>query len=110
MDKLSKKALKDQYKSREIIGGVYCIRCSANNAVWLKSTTDMQGSRNRYAFSISTNTSPEIYIAEAWAMYGPSAFSFEILEEIKKKETQSTKEFSDDIATLLELWTEKTES
>jgi hypothetical protein len=47
---------------------------------------------------------------EDWKLYGASSFSFEILEEIHKKETQSDREFADDVATLLELWTEKMNS
>ena len=42
-----------------------------------------------------------------WAQYGAQSFTFEILEEIKKKDTQTEQEFMEDIGVLLELWTEK---
>ncbi|WP_053956708.1 GIY-YIG nuclease family protein [Inediibacterium massiliense] len=109
MDKLSKKAMKEQYKNRVIIGGIYCIKCNANTNFWIRATTDMQGSKNRFVFSVSTNSCPEGCMIEAWNQFGASAFSFEILEEIQKKETQTAREFSDDVSTLLELWTEKLE-
>lgn len=46
-------------------------------------------------------------MAQVWKQHGASAFSFEVLEEIEKKEAQTDREFSDDVAVLLELWTEK---
>lgn len=107
MGKLSKKDLKEQYKNRVVIGGVYCVRCSGTDNRWLRATTDMQGSKNRFAFSVSINSCPETCMFGAWKQFGATAFSFEILEEVKKQETQTTREFSDDVNTLLELWTEK---
>lgn len=107
MDISSKKALKAQYKNRMVVGGVFCIRCEAAGEAWIRATTDMQGSKNRFAFSSSTNFCPEACMAQAWKQYGASAFSFEVLEEIEKKEAQTDREFSDDVAILLELWSEK---
>ncbi|WMJ83292.1 GIY-YIG nuclease family protein [Oscillospiraceae bacterium LTW-04] len=107
MDAHAKKALKTQYKNRTVIGGVFCIRCEAADAAWIRSTTDMQGSKNRFSFSCSTNSCPETCMAQAWKQHGASAFSFEVLEEIKKKEAQTDREFSGDVAVLLELWSER---
>ena len=107
MNESSKKALKAQYKNRTVVGGVFCIRCEAASAAWIRATTDIQGSKNRFAFSSSTNFCPESCMAQIWKQHGASAFSFEVLEEIEKKEAQTDREFSDDVAVLLELWTEK---
>ncbi|WMI79990.1 GIY-YIG nuclease family protein [Anaerotignum sp. MB30-C6] len=106
MKENSKKALKEKYKNKVTVGGVYCVKCSENKNIWLRSTTDMQSSKNRFAFSVSTKTFPEACMIEAWNQFGPPAFSFEILEEIQKKEVQTEQEFSEDVATLLEIWTE----
>jgi len=107
MDKQSKKELKEQYRNREEIGGVYCIRCIAADRLWVKATTNLDSAKNRFAFNVSMNSSPETGMLESWKKYGASSFSFEVLEEIKKKETQTSKEFSDDVDTLLEIWQEK---
>lgn len=106
MEKLSKKALKEQYRNRTIIGGVYCIKCDDNN-FWIRPTTNMQGSKNRFEFSVFNNYCPEACMLESWNQFGASSFSFEILEEIERKKTQTEDEFLDDVNTLLELWTEK---
>lgn len=107
MDKLSKKALKEQYKNRVLVGGVYRILCNGNGAFWVRATTDLQGSKNRFLFSLSMDSSPEPCMAEAWNQFGKSSFSHEILEELKKKELQTESEFSEDINVLLEIWTDK---
>lgn len=107
MEKPTKKELKDLYSNRIRIGGVYCIKCSGNDACWIKKTKDIEGSKNRFLFSISINSCPDNCMIDAWQQYGKSAFSFEILEELKKKETQTEREFTDDINTLLEIWKEK---
>lgn len=110
MDGLSKKALKEQYRNRECIGGVFCIKCDCNNNRWLQATTNIQGWKNRFDFSVLINSCPDTNMMKEWKQFGASAFSFEILEEIKKKETQTEQEFADDVNTLLEIWTEKLKS
>ena len=107
MDKQSKKVLKEQYRSMPEVGGVYCIRCKGLNKIWIKTTANMQGAKNRFEFLISTNHCPEPGMIEAWKQFGAAAFSLEVLEEIKKKETQTNREFSEDVDTLLEIWREK---
>ncbi|WP_026892998.1 GIY-YIG nuclease family protein [Lacrimispora aerotolerans] len=109
MDKLSRKSLKEQYKSRALIGGVYQIKCKEEGMVWLRSTVDLKGAENRFLFSKSMNSCPEHGMRKLWDKYGVEAFSFEVLEELKKKETQTEEEFSEDIKILLELWQEKVE-
>jgi len=107
MDKLSKKALKEQYKNRVLVGGVYRIQCNANDAFWVRAAIDLQGSKNRFQFSLSMDSSPEPCMAEAWNQFGKSSFSYEILEELQKKELQTEGEFAEDINILLEIWTDK---
>lgn len=104
MNGFTKKALKEQYKNRVCTGGIYCIKCAESSKRWIRSTIDLSGSKNRFDFSVSTNSCPEIYMREDWNRYGASSFAFEILEEITKKETQSNQEFADDIEILFEMW------
>ena len=107
MENLSKKELKEHYKSRNVIGGIYCVKCSGNGRTWLKSTKDIVGQKNRYEFFITTNSCPEPGMRSEWDRYGAGSFSFTVLEEIIKTETQTDREFTDDISILLEMWIEK---
>ncbi len=106
MDKFTKRELKENYKNRAVVGGVYCIKCNANDRMWIKSTKDMKGQKNKFAYSISTNSCLEPQMYQEWNQYGAESFSFVILEEIKKGETQTELEFTEDIGILLEMWIE----
>jgi len=106
MENTSKKELKNLYKSAVKIGGVFCIKCNGNGHIWIKSTTNIPSQKNRFEFSILTNSCLEPGMNAEWKEFGAKSFSFDILEEIQKKETQTEREFVDDIGVLLEMWLE----
>lgn len=87
--------------------GWFRIRCDAARKSWLHGSTDLRGSQNRFAFSVSVGSCPEPAAAAAWKRYGPGSFAFEVLEELKKDETQTDREFAQDIGALFELWQER---
>ncbi|SHO45085.1 GIY-YIG nuclease family protein [Anaerocolumna xylanovorans] len=107
MENFSKKEIKEQYKNRIVIGGVYCIKCNGNGRTWIKSTKDITGQINKLNFFVSTNSCPEPGMYSEWNQYGANSFSFTILEEIKKGETQTDREFAEDICVLYDMWMEK---
>jgi hypothetical protein len=107
MEKHTKKELKEQYKNRSVIGGVYCIRCNGNGRMWIKSAKNLYGQKNRFEFSVMINSCPEADMYSEWSQYGAKTFSFDVLEEIEKQETQTDREFIEDIGILLEMWIEK---
>jgi hypothetical protein len=107
MNEISKKELREQYKNRVCVGGIYRVKCTGNGEQWLRSTKDMKGAKNRFDFAVSINSCLESYMKENWNCYGASSFAFEILEEITKKETQTDQEFADDVETLFEMWNER---
>ncbi|MDK2866095.1 MAG: hypothetical protein PWP51_1583 [Clostridiales bacterium] len=102
-----KKTLKENYKTRDITGGVYRLKCSGNGMFWLRSAKELDKALNRFQFFVKTNSHPEPVMKQAWQTYGAESFSFEILETLEKKETQTDLEYREDIKVLLELWTEK---
>lgn len=107
MKEASRKEMKNQYKNSKQIGGVYRIRCDQAGESWVRASANLQGAKNRFAFQCTTNLCPEAAMSPAWKRYGAAGFTFEILEEIEKKETQTPREFSEDVSALLELWNEK---
>ena len=50
MEKISKKELRDQYMTRTLVGGVYCIKCESNGRTWMKSTKDIAGQKISLSF------------------------------------------------------------
>lgn len=110
MDKKNRKELVQAYKERKIIGGVYAIKNTINGKMLLESAADLQGNKNRFEFSQKTDSCINIKLQKDWKELGGKAFVFDILETLEKKDTQTLKEFSDDIQVLEEMWAEKIDS
>lgn len=106
-DRKSKKELKVQYKEREIVGGVYMIKNTLNGRILLKADTDLRGSKNRYDFSQKTGSCVDMILQADWNKEGGGIFVFEVLEELKKGETQTAHEFETDVNFLKEIWLDK---
>lgn len=107
MENQSKKELIAKYKEREQIGGVFIIRNKVTDKILLESTTDIQGSKNKFEFSQKVGSPPSMKLQKDYTEFGVSVFLFEVLEEIKKGENQTQQEYIEDIALLKEIWTEK---
>lgn len=102
-----RKELQAQYKERKIIGGVYVIRNTKTNRLLLEADTDLQGSKNRFAFAQATDSCVFMKLQADWKQFGSAAFAFEVLEELEKGETQSMAAFQADMGVLKEMWREK---
>ena len=110
MDKDRKSRLKDEYRHKLSVGAVYALECSGNHRRWIKSTTDIQGIRNRFQFAASIKDCPDPVTRAECARYGTDSISLAVLEELQMKEGQTAGEFADEIKLLEELWTEKLQS
>ena len=103
----AKKELLARYKGRETVGGVYAIKNVRTGKMLVGSSTDMQGAKNRFAFSQQTGSCVYLKLKDDWDALGGGLFAFETLEEAKKGESQPAADFAADIAVLKELWLEK---
>ena len=101
---LAKKEIVAQYKEREIIGGVYAIKNTLNNMLLLGASTDLRGMKNRFEFSQKTGSCVDLKLQNDWSAQGGELFAFEVLEELRKSETQTMEEFKADIEVLKEIW------
>ena len=101
MDTAKRKQLRTAYKDQAVIGGVYCITCTGNGRRWIKPSVNLPGHQSRFGFSIAINACPEPGMLEAWNRYGAQSFTFTVLDQLEKKETQSDAEFWEDIGVLL---------
>ena len=106
MEKRNRKEQIRAYKERRLTGGVLKITNRSTGRYLLLGETNLQGSRNRFAFSVATNTCIYAKLREDWNRYGADSFSFEILEEIEKKEDQTDEQFREDVKILADLWRE----
>ncbi len=110
MSDQSKKELRENYKSREIIGGIFSIQCTPSKNTWIKSTKDLNGQKNKFDFAKMTNSCLDPSMQKDWNQYGAQSFTFTILEELKKGELQTERDFKNDLQLLHEIWLEKMKS
>jgi hypothetical protein len=107
MDTAKRKALRTAYQDQPVVGGVYCITCEGNHRRWVKPTVNLPGQQNRFAFAIATQSCPEPAMREEWLQYGAQSFTFTVLDQLQKKETQTDDAFWEDIGVLLAFQLEK---
>ncbi|MEI8199589.1 MAG: GIY-YIG nuclease family protein [Eubacteriales bacterium] len=109
MDKQSKKDMGAAYKEKKKTGGIYAIRNSVTGKALIGAAPDMEGFRNRFSFSQATGSCVQPRLEADWKKFGGQAFVLEIKETIEKKKDQTDREFADDLATLKDLWLEKSD-
>ncbi len=102
-----RRELINKYKQRKISGGVYKITNADNGRFLLESGIDLAAIRNRFDFSVETNTCMYHLLRRDWSGHGAQAFSFEVLEELEMKDDQNQRQFRDDLKELAEIWREK---
>lgn len=107
MDKASKKEMRAQYNERKVIGGVYAVRNTLNNKLFLDVSTDLRGSKNRFDFAVTTGSCVYLKLQNDWTEQGGNQFVIEVLEELEKGEGQSSPEFKDELELLKQMWLEK---
>jgi len=107
MSGTSRKELTAQYKERKIVGGVYAVRNTVNNKVLLCSTTNLQAAINRFDFAAKTGSCVDPKLQKDWSSQSGEGFTFELLEELIKSDTQSDAQFKADIELLREMQNEK---
>jgi hypothetical protein len=103
MDKQEKRRITAQYRERCRQGGVYVIRCRENGKRLLLSTTDMQGSINRFEFAQGSGGCVHPKLRPDWDRYGGKAFEFIVTETLEQKEAQTDTDFQREIETLMDM-------
>lgn len=81
-----KRELKLQYQEIEIIAGVYQIKNNMNGKLFVESTRNLK-TINGVKFTLNNNTHMNKDLQLEWNEFGKDAFSIEILEALKKDES-----------------------
>lgn len=100
-------SLKNEYKERKVLGGIYRLQNTKNGRYFLDHTPNLQAKQNSFNFMASTGTCFHFKLKEDWDRFGGSIFTFETLEELEKMKDQSPLEFIADLEMLEKLWSEK---
>lgn len=102
-----KKAIQ-AYKESATVGGIYRFANPARG--WqspLAATPNLKGQENHLVFAQKTGSCTDSMLAKKWKEYGAEGFVFEVVETLEQKPEQTTAEFREELAALLELWQEK---
>ncbi|MGE8077572.1 GIY-YIG nuclease family protein [Peribacillus loiseleuriae] len=79
-----KKELKQLYKETEIEAGIYQIKNTMNEKIFIGSTRNLK-TLNGAKFMLETGGHTNKMLQEDWDHFGKNAFTFEVLEILKKK-------------------------
>ncbi|MGG1551299.1 GIY-YIG nuclease family protein [Paenibacillus ferrarius] len=112
LDKNKKKELSSAYAQTFRAMGVYQIRNTSNGKIYVVSSMDLEGARNRFDFGKQMNMSIFHELQKDWQAFGPNCFVFEELDRLKPDDdapvdATSQKHYRDEVDALLELWLEK---
>lgn len=102
-----KKDIIRQYKDRKKVGGIICYENTANGKILIEAAPNLQSAKNRFDFAKSTGSCVTPKLENHWQSCSGDVFMLSVLEELAMGETQSEKEFRDDLAVLCELWKDK---
>ena len=103
----NKKDLIAAYKQRVQIGGIYAVTNKQTGKNLVLASADIGGIRKRYEFAEATGGCFHPKLQQDVNHFGAGAFSFAVLEEMEKKNTQTDREFAEDLEVLLSMWLEK---
>ncbi len=101
------KELLARYRERQVVGGICCVRCTANGKVLLLSAGDPESQRSRFGFAVASGTPLLPAMAGDWQLFGADAFLFEVLEKLEKAPEQDDGAFHADLDALAQLWRER---
>lgn len=76
------------YKERKQPAGVFAIRCTATEEVWVGATLTPATVQTQLWFGLRLGSCPQRDLQAAWREHGEQAFSFQILEV--RDEAQAT--------------------
>ncbi|KKI88857.1 LuxR family transcriptional regulator [Bacillus sp. SA1-12] len=97
-----KKELKQYYKEMPIEAGVYQIKNNKNQKVFIGSTRNLK-TLNGIKFTLENGGHMNKELQSDWNHYGKDAFTFDILEVLKKKDHEYFNE-KEELGNLHQKW------
>jgi hypothetical protein len=82
MKREDKKAALAAYKERKAEPGVYVVRCTATDKVWVGAAPELPTIWNRLSFTLRQGAQTPASLQAAWKEHGPESFTFEPIEAL----------------------------
>lgn len=86
----TRKELKEEYKQMKFKVGVFQIRNTVNNKIFVESSTDLVAIWNRIRFELNGGNHTNAELQKEWNEFGAESFAYEILGEIEQDDTKVT--------------------
>ena len=83
--------------------GIYAVRCEAAGLLRLGASRNVDGTLNRLRFELAHGSRRDAALAQAWALHGAEAFSFEVLDRVKERAATDF-DYEAELQALLALW------
>ncbi|MEO8650175.1 MAG: GIY-YIG nuclease family protein [Acidobacteriota bacterium] len=103
---MDKKAAIREYKLSSRPMGIYQIRNTTNEKIWIDSSVNLPAKFNRYRLQLNAGTHVNKDLQADWKDLGESAFAFEILEPLEPRDDPNY-DYAADLEVLEDLWLEK---
>jgi hypothetical protein len=105
---MDRKAALLEYKLSHRPMGVFQIRNTANEKVFIDSSTNIPGKINRHKFALNAGLHASKELQVDWNELGEGAFEFETIEPVEPRDDPKY-DYKADLVTLEDLWLEKVE-
>lgn len=83
MDNARKKELTRAAKEQKPRQGIFAIRCTVSNEVWVAKAADLDKRKTGLWFQLNMGTYPGKSLQAAWSNHGEAAFVYIELEEVR---------------------------
>ena len=107
--KQNRKDIKKNFLQTHTPMGIYIIKDSMSDNKYIGSSKNLDGIKNRHIFELKTGMHKIKELQDAWKNYGEKGITFDVLDKLEPKE-DSKYDYSEDLATLEDLWFEKLKS
>ena len=98
-----KKQLKQEYQQRVPSIGVFQIRNTTNDKIFLVTGNDVRALTNRHRFQLQKGGHPNKALQEDWTRLGENKFGFEIIEEVMPS-PETNFDLKRELETMEDLW------
>ena len=105
---MDKSAAKKEYKQAKRPMGVYRIRNTRNDKLYIGCVTDLPAKINRHKAELKFGSHRKRELQEEWNLFGESSFQFEVLDELDHKENSQASPI-EELDLLKEMWMRKLE-
>ena len=101
-----KKQLKKDYQQTPRTAGVFLIRNTSNDKVFLAAGIDLHGLINRHKFALTHDGHQNKQLQADWNQFGGNNFAFEIVDELNPRAGDQI-DYKAEVTFLEDLWLEK---